>query len=704
MNRRDFLRRLSTCGAGAALLRQMPAACVGATDSAAVKGFIVSDAHFGWENAQQPSPERQRAMMAHIATRFPELDVLIDTGDAHHNGRERDPERGLWTDIIAGAPLPVPFYYVPGNHEIAHSNIVDPETVCNRLGSMWCRPYYSFTIKGIHFVSLPELMRAVYLTRESLEWLELDLEVHRAHTTLLLSHNNVTGTTGPVEPGYRGIVNSAQLMEVLGRYPNVLGWLHGHNHNYEVVEKSGKLFVSNGRIGGFDPSRNEPEGSHGLGGVYFEVRGDGLLVRSYSAERGMFLDEAGISDGSGRLAAKTSLDPNGAPACRFGYGGARDGQRLPVYRHHAATGGGELFLKAHAEPDFNDDPEIVLHTAREVKTGAQRMLMGASVHGAKPGYAWLDPGLRVLPRAKPEDRTTVLRPRHNHGRFAYYRCAPGRRYRLVLDMDAHTGGQQVAPRLHVFGQDGESRAKAEAEPWTLDAGIQSRETVFTLPDFTDKGIYADPDSDLRLHVMLELELTGLAAPVDFKRIALMLHGPGNHDTVPVGLAMNGVPAAPEIGAMPGQVARAPVAFGPDARTVCEVRAGGSGRVTWLVRVDGLDWQVRNAPVADHGAYLEVGPMRNRWQREPEVVIAPAVRTAEPFIHRLRGITRARVYPLNRGNANVRAEILEAPDAAAITVVCGTAPNTVHGASNWHYEEGKAIVTAPPGADVRLVFA
>ncbi len=704
MNRRDFLQRVSACGAGAVLLRQGDAASQTDTQTTMVTGFIVSDAHFGWENAQQPSPALQREMMAHIAKRFPDLDLIIDTGDAHHNGRQRDPERGLWTDIIAGAPLPAPFYYVPGNHEIAHSSTADPEATCNRLGSMWCRPYYSFTVKGVHFVSLPELMRAVYLTRESLDWLELDLEVHREHTTLLLSHNNVIGTTGPYEPGYRGIVNSGQLMAMLERYPNVLGWLHGHNHNYEVVEKAGKFFVSNGRIGGFDPSRREPDGSHGLGGIYFEVRKDGLRVRSYSAERGAFLDEAGITGVSGRLDTRTSLDPDAAPSYCFGYGGARDGQRLPVYRHHTGTGETELFLRAHATPDFNDDPEIVLHTARDVKEGAQPMLMGASVHGADPGYEWLDPGLRVLTRAKPEDVTLLRVPRHAHGEYAYYRCAPGRRYRLELDIDAHAGGQRILARLHVHGQDGARRASVASVPCTLEAGRQTHEAEFELPVFADAGIYDDPASDMLFQVMVELELDALAAPVDFRRIALMLADVQSEKTEPPGLLVDGALTAAEAGHAPGAVARLPLALGGGARTVWEMRAGGSRRLTWLARVGGLDWQVRNAPVSDRGAFLEIGPMRNTWQREPEVVIVPAVRAREPFVHRLRGVARARVHPLNRGNGALRTEIVEARGEATITVVSAGAPVAVDGAAAWRHEDGFLTIVASQGADVRITFA
>ena len=167
--------------------------CSAREDKESLKGFIVSDAHVGWENEQQPSVEKQKEMIDQIRRKFPDLDVFIDTGDAHHNGKDRDKERGEWTDMILGQDWPIPFFYVPGNHEIAHANDRDSEFTCAVLGSHEARPYYSFDIQGIHFVSVPELIRAVYVPKELLEWLRLDLELNKDKTTILLSHNSLIG-------------------------------------------------------------------------------------------------------------------------------------------------------------------------------------------------------------------------------------------------------------------------------------------------------------------------------------------------------------------------------------------------------------------------------------------------------------------------------------------------------------------------------
>ncbi len=706
MRRRDFLigtiSAVSAAGA-AGLVRPLSSRAVVGEGAPALRAFIVSDAHLGWYDPQQPTPEVQTNMMARIMERFPDLDVFFDTGDAHHNGRNRDRERGQWTDIIAGGCGTAPFYYIPGNHEICGVHDADPELRCNMLGSLSCRPYYSVDIKGVHFVSLPELNRAVYVTEETLQWLALDLAVHHDKTTILLSHNNITGTTGPFEEGYRGLVNSEEVLGFMTRHPNVVAWMHGHNHNYEMVVRDGKAFVSNGRIGGFDPSRKSAEGSHGLGGIYFEVRPDALEIRAYSAERGRFLDDLGLDKVSARLDIATSLDPAAPPACSFGSGGALDGQRLPVYHHHAGRGDAELFLLGAPGPVFNDDPGMMLFMSRKNKEGAHRQFMGPSVLGPNDHYEWRDPGVRLYAREDAGARAVIASPRPGYSEYVYYRCAPERTYRARITLDAHEGGQRLRLRLKVFDTEGRERADVPGPEWTLGGGTQTHEFEAALraPGGVE-SIYTRPESDVLLQVGVQAEFSGLAAPVDVTGLALSIVGEGE-STGNAGVAVDGElvsQAGPLDAARPARLAM-PAAR--EARSVYEVRAGGNRRTSWLVRRSGVDWQVRNAPVADRGEYLEVGPMRNRWQETPEIVLAPMTRTADPFVHRLRHVEQARIYPINRGHRDLRLTIVKTSAPAEAVIATERKPAEVTGADEWTFENGRLRLSLTEGSDVVIRF-
>ena len=344
------------------------------------KGFIVSDSHFGWVHKMQPPIEEQAAAVKNIMKKFPDLDIFLDTGDAHHNDHHNNGNphkaRKDWVDIIQGGCEQLPFYYVIGNHELRSNEDDDPEMRSNIMGSNTCRPYYSFDMQGIHFISFPQLIRAVYITEEAWDWLDLDLALNKDKTIVMLSHNNIIGTTTGNENGYRGVMDSDKMLAVFKKNPNIITWMHGHNHNFEIVNRDDMLFVSNGRIGGFDPSR----GKYGIGGVYFEITKDKLIVKCYSAEKDMFLDSFDVSL-SQTLDVKTTFDNKADFAYSYGVGGAVNGERIPAYHHHVGENTkSELFLTGCNSAVINDDHAMTKYTERTAYHGLDKILFAAKVN------------------------------------------------------------------------------------------------------------------------------------------------------------------------------------------------------------------------------------------------------------------------------------------------------------------------------------
>ena len=716
MDRRDFLCGTVLTAAGASGPRRAVAArSPHRPTSNVLKGFIVSDAHFGWDHEQQPAPDEQREMVRRIMERFGDLDVFIDTGDAHHSGAD-DEARGLWTDIIAGGCGTLPFYYVAGNHEIVPLYGLDPEWRCNLLGSLSCRPYYSFDIKGIHFVSLPEMKRAVYVTRETMEWFKLDLEVHKDQTTIILSHNNILGTTTPFgEYGYRGLVNSKPIEALLNRYPNVIAWMNGHNHTYEVMEKDNRLNVSNGRIGGFIPPEKWGKVGQGhLGGIYFEVTASALNVRCYSATKEKFLDELGDTHLQASVAVTTTLNPKSAPRYCHGVGGMRDGQRMPIYHHHAVGARpGELFMTGTDEASFNDDPEFAFYMKREhPHLGPHHLLMGSSVQlNAGWGemwvkntvYEWLDPGLRLLKRKSAEDVARLTIPLNHHGKGTSYRCAPGRKYRAVLDLESKTGGQELSLAFWMHDQNHQRRATVAGPKWTLTKGRKQYEAEVEIPDLKDfECIYNNPTSDRMVHLMVMTEFRKMGTDVTMHAFELSL-AKADGTTVDPSLMVDGRRVGRRGELKSGEVIRLDMPAPRKHRTLIEPRVKGNQRVTWLVRHTAPDWQVRNAAVADRGDHLQIGPMRNTFSKRREVVIVPMTPIDEPFVHRVRNADAIDVYPLGRGNDRLKIEVQKASGQCEVEIVNAPKPRDVKGAKSIKYQDGRLLLRAMAGDVVEIDF-
>jgi len=684
--------------------------CNAAPTEDLLKGFVIADAHLGWDNPQQPSPAEQSDVLRHVLGRFPDLDVLIDTGDAHH-GNASFADMGAWTDVVVSGAGRVPFFYVPGNHEIdAFGRPYDIEWRAQAMGSLPCRPYHSFDLQGVHFVALPQMMMMSYVSREALEWVELDLALNGDKTVIFLAHNSLEGTTQHHDDvGYRRIANSEALFDLFRRYPNVIAWMHGHNHSYEVVPWGGVVYVSNGRFGGFNP----PGGAYGweqLGGIYFEVGPRHFTVRAYSATDRCFFDELpGFSHLSWTVEKETSFDPGAVPAVSFGYGGARDGQRIPFFSHHVA-GSTELFLTGCESPVINENADLSVYTQRTCPGWRTKHLPGFALEPREDNaeredktWEWLDPGVRILARDDAGAEKSLVCPGGGLGQRSYFRCPPGADYEVSAELDAHAGGQTMQWRCEVYDRRMRRLALLEGQPRLLEPGRQGSRHVFSAANLGEEAtIYTDGDSDNALQIQVSARFTGITDPVDIYGFELTFAG-AEGGTRDIGLVVNSRTYARAGELRNGDHTRFVLDHPLSARNVCQVSAGGNRRLTWLIRQSALAWQVRNAPVSARDGYLEVGPMRNTCSQHEEVVIAP-MGAGDPgaFVHKLRHVAGAVIAPEDM-DAGISLEVLGVTGPAEVEIAAAEPPSSVAGADGWRFEDGRLVLTVGGPRTIEVHF-
>ena len=658
-------------------------------------GFIVSDAHFGWIGDSQPLPEEQVKAMEVIMKRFPNLDLFFDTGDAHHD-YAYDDARGAWTDIIQGGCGTLPFYFIVGNHENHNSLTVDnkfydydSEFRSNVLGSVECQPYYSFDYKGIHIISLPPVMDQSYVSDSEMAWLKLDLDIHKDKTTIIMSHNSLKGTTEYfADPAYRRFTNSEILLALFKEYPNVVAWMHGHNHTYEVVPIAGTVYVSNGRIGGFDPSsspfRSKFYGSGHLGGIFFRVTRESFEVRCFSATKNQFMDEMpGGKWLSCVLNRPTSFDPAAPCATNYGFGGAPHGQKLWAYHHHAG-GERQLYITGADNPVINENHLFKVYAQRENPDWQTKHLSGFSFYPNEENevksdttWEWLDPGVRILKRSNPEDKKAIFAPNATLSQRSYYRCAPGQRYKLTVEMSSSSGGQKATGICRVYEKHFIRLHQALGPTVKLKGGGQRYTWEFAIPTLEDiRTIYSDPGCEDDLMLTVGLEFTNIGADVDLHSFRLTLadaqEGSG---TLSPAVTIDGQRFT-LAGKLPvGTVKSFAVTQNTSDKSLYKIEAGGNRRLTWIEKRIAPKFQVRNATATYQDGKLAIGPLRNHFSAKEEIVVVPTGPIDLPYVHRIRHINNITITEATPAKKEIGVEIgaLWVPNRAEVDILADKAP-------------------------------
>lgn len=673
---------------------------MGFGDNDSLSVFVVADAHFGSTHRDQPTNEQIRDAMRHIYGRFPDLDMVWDAGDAHHN-TDLDVARGEWLAYLAGEVHQKPLYYTAGNHELDNFNSpFDPEERASQLGSLTARPYYSLDIKNIHLIALPELIDVNYLSVEELAWLDLDLQLNQDKTVIIISHNALTGTTktNANQIAYRRLANSDAILERMEKYKNIRAWIHGHNHTYEVVKQDDTLFVSAGRIGGFNGDRKTDLKlkADNLGGIYFEVTQNKLMLRAYNASKQAFMDELGHPSLSATLEFDTGLEPTSPASLSYGYGLARDGQRIPVYNHHLGATQRELFISGASGAIFSDNPQF---TSYSQDTKRSKTLNAIAI-SPKESYEWLEPSVRLLPKAADKKKISVSLATKPAGKWAYYRAAPNHTYTATLKLNAAEGGQKVRFYAKLFDSDGNLVTTLPPEAQDLTKASQTLSYQFQVPELADyPSIYTDASSDRQLQLAVEAVFTKMAQPVTLEQFSLQM-GDAETTAQPA-IVVNDMRYEAEETLTADQSVHFDLSADIPQRSVFEAQANGNGLLTFLVRETDVQWQIRNAMATQQDDALMIGPMRRQFGAYQDIIVTPLNQQTQPYLNKLSGIDQAKVI---YGRNKIDIELLDVDgETGELTIVADQKPRQVSGSNDWIFKDGQIDIVAAQNDRVVIDF-
>ncbi len=634
LSRRDFLSTsfLMTSLGPLAFMRSIN---TGAEDKKSLKGFIIADAHFGWDNPKQPSVEELKESIKKIIHQFPDLDLFIDTGDAHHNTAKEE-HLAEWVQVVSDGCGAIPLFYVPGNHEISHNNHENREWRSACMGSLPCRPYYSFSIQGIHFVSLPQMMGANYISREALEWARLDLKVHKDETTIILSHNALKGTTAPHDDtGYRMVANSEEVISLLRENSQVILWMHGHNHTWEMVPRWQKWFVSNGRFGGFPPQ--SPMGGERIGGIYFEIDEKGILVRAWSCSEQKFLDEIDekYKHLNQYISFNTSFKRDKTSSIAYGVGLSRNGQKTPVYRHYIGKDvKSRVYFMGVDDAWFNENSDFTAYGERP--SGAKMLpAMDVVSYGRKKElhWQWNNPGLVLSVN---EGHVGVMTPRRGDAQFAYYPTVPKEKYVAHLRAYAYSVGTEVYLIWRIYQSNGKLLLETKDRISTLEKGYNEIFSKFEVPEFPGtETIHTQESSDVQLLVSAESVFRNTGDGVRVEQLQIKLDRPEPFTRNP-GIIVDGRTYRYDGILKAGEITETSLPTHTAERYVITSIAEGNGLITYLVEETGVEYQVRNATIAQKESSYTVGTVRALFGNyKPNIIVAPIAQVeVEPLMKRI----------------------------------------------------------------------
>ncbi|MFC0181817.1 metallophosphoesterase family protein [Pseudarcicella hirudinis] len=274
MQRRDLLKRLGLLTGGLSLPNLTQAQTFNAKPQRVLRIAHITDAHI------QPiigAAKGFEKCLHHIQNLDIKPDLIINSGDAimEAHGRTHtsaDRQWNLYNEVLKSENA-LPVISCVGNHDIW----CEKETAVSfNDGKKWAmdqlkldKPYYSFDRNGWHFIMLDSVQSrpdgswyTSNLDEAQMDWLKKDLRNTPALTpVMIISHvpilsacvfldgRNVKDGNWQI-PGRWMHTDSAELVDLFYKHPNVKFAISGHIHLLDKVEYNGVTYCCNGAVSG----------------------------------------------------------------------------------------------------------------------------------------------------------------------------------------------------------------------------------------------------------------------------------------------------------------------------------------------------------------------------------------------------------------------------------------------------------------------
>ncbi|MCK3658520.1 3',5'-cyclic-AMP phosphodiesterase [Pasteurellaceae bacterium Pebbles2] len=176
---------------------------------------------------------------------------VLATGDLVQDGSEEGYQR--FCQLIK--PLQKPVYWIPGNHDFQPNMVKvfneNQQTVRSDkhllLGEKWQIVLLDSQVSGVPHGELSQYQ---------LEWLDEKLQEYQERYSLIVLHHHLLSTNSAWLDQHN-LRNANELAQILAKYENVRGILHGHIHQQVDAEWNGyRLMCTPSTSVQFKPDHN----------------------------------------------------------------------------------------------------------------------------------------------------------------------------------------------------------------------------------------------------------------------------------------------------------------------------------------------------------------------------------------------------------------------------------------------------------------
>jgi Icc protein len=182
-----------------------------------------------------------RRCIAHVVALRPQPDIVVATGDLVDSG---DPEEYEHLAKLL-APLPVPLYLIPGNHdERGALRAAFPQH--RYLNDLEEFIQYTAAVGPLQLVALDTVLPGEpggLLCRNRLRWLEEQLTLHRHRPVVILMHHPPFAT-GILSMDRAGLRTEHPFESIVSRHSNIERILCGHLHRTIITRFGGTTAVT----------------------------------------------------------------------------------------------------------------------------------------------------------------------------------------------------------------------------------------------------------------------------------------------------------------------------------------------------------------------------------------------------------------------------------------------------------------------------